>query len=419
MVVELAPHQLKAIDELSNGKVLTGGVGTGKTRTALGYFAIKNCGGEFRIDDGFDHVRGSMGPMLEPKDIYVITTARKRESLDWEEEAASFRISTDPSASISGIKLTVDSWNNIGRHAEVVDAFFVFDEQRLVGSGAWVKAFIKIAKKNDWIMLSATPGDTWMELIPIFVANGFYKNRTEFIREHVVFKKWSKFPKVERYLDTAKLYKLKSSILVDMPYERHTQRHVYQMVTEYDKALYDRITKDRWHIYEDRPLRDVAEMFSVARKLTGTDPSKAGAIMQLMEKHPRMIIFYNFDYELEDLRRLAELLQMPYAEWNGHKHQPVPEDNAWFYFVQYAAGNEAWNCIETDTVVFYSLTYSYKVQEQAKGRIDRLNTPFTKLYYYKLRTGSKIDQGIMKALARKQTFNEKTFADESGWELAA
>lgn len=405
MDIQLAPHQLKAIEEMDNGKVLTGGVGTGKSRTALGYFAIKECSGDFRING-----IGDTGPMLEPKDIYVITTARKRDSLDWEREAAMFSLSNDPDSSFAGIKLTVDSWNNVHLYADVVDAFFIFDEQRLVGSGIWVKNFLKIAKRNRWVMLSATPGDTWLDFIPLFVANGFYKNRTEFLREHVVFSTWSKFPKVDRYLGSARLFKLRDSILVDMPYERHTVRHVENKLTLYDKDKYDQVMKQRWHIYEDRPVRDVAEMFSVARRVCNTDPSKAGALMQLMEKHPRMIVFYNFDYELEDLRRLAELLRMPYAEWNGHKHQPVPEDNAWLYFVQYAAGNEAWNCIETDTVVFYSLNYSWKVMEQAKGRIDRLNTPFTDLHYYILRSGSSIEQGIMKALLTKQVFNEKDWA---------
>lgn len=409
MNVDLYPHQLKALNEIHNGSVLKGGVGTGKSRTALAYFFIKECNGRLIING-----KGELHPLQTPKDLYIITTAKKRDHKEWEGEAAAFGLSSDVSASFGGVKVTVDSWNNITEYTEVKNAFFVFDEQRLVGSGAWVKAFIRIAKANRWIMLSATPGDTWIDYIPIFVANGFYRNRTEFIRRHVVYNSFTKFPKVDRFVDTGHLEALRRRITVDMPYLRHTRRHVRNVIVNYDQLRFERVVKDRWNVYEERPIKDVVELFVVMRRVVNSDPDRLGAIMELLEKHPKLIIFYNFDYELEMLRVLGQSLMIQYAEWNGHKHEEIPKADTWLYFVQYTAGAEGWNCTETDTIVFFSLNYSYKLREQGMGRIDRLNTPFEDLYYYVLRSNSPIDNAIVKALATKQNFNERRFLGELG-----
>lgn len=402
MVVNLYPHQIDAVRELKNGSVLRGGVGTGKSRTALAYFLFKVCLGEVPING-----TSTYRPLERPRDLYIISTAKKRDNLEWSREAADFGLSTDRASSLGEVLVTIDSWNNIGNYADRQGAFFIFDEQRLVGSGAWVKAFLKIVKHNQWILLSATPGDTWSDYIPVFVANGFYKNRTEFITRHVVFSRFSKFPKVDRYVDTKHLERLRDEVLIEMPYASHTVRHVRNIIVEYDKALFDRVTKDRWHIYEDRPLKDVGEMFIVMRKLVNSDPSRLGAVMQLWEKHQRLIIFYNHNHELEALRTLAHILSAQVAEWNGHKHQEIPSEGKWLYLVQYTAGAEGWNCIATDAMLFYSLNYSYRVMEQAKGRIDRLNTPYKDLFYYILRSNSAIDNAIVRSLAGKRDFNEK------------
>jgi hypothetical protein len=380
--VTLYPHQEDALSRMHNGCVLWGGVGTGKSRTAMAYYHDNEA----------------------PKDVYVITTAKKRDSLDWIVEGANFGVGTEPDATLHGV-LTVDSWNNMSKYEEVRDAFFVFDEQRLVGSGSWTKSFLRIAKANRWILLSATPGDTWLDYIPVFVANGFYKNRTAFKREHVVYSSYSKFPKVEKYLGVRKLLDIRSKILVEMPYEQHTTREVHFVDMEFDCELFDKVWKRRWNVFENRPLKDVAEQYRVARKLVNTDPSRVGTIRSLLEKHDKLIVFYNFDYELELLRELSDVVTV--AEWNGHKHEQIPECRRWAYLVQYAAGSEGWNCIDTDAMVLYSLTYSYKHWHQAFGRIDRLNSPFVILHYYVLTSQSIIDKFILGSLRLKRNFNER------------
>lgn len=390
-MVELREHQKNAVEKLSNGKILWGGVGSGKSLTAVAYYMENE----------------------SPKDVYVITTAKKRDSLDWEGEFAKFGVGKSADSTVAGV-LVVDSWNNISKYKDVTDAFFLFDEQRLVGSGAWTKAFIKIAKGNRWLLLTATPGDTWLDYIPVFVANGFYKNRTEFKREHVIYNTYSKFPKVDRYVGTGTLIKHRSNLLVHMPYERHTTRHTVQVDVEHDTKLMEKVVKERWHVYEERPLRDVAELFAVMRKVANSDPSRLAALWESMKKHPKLIVFYNFNYELEILRSFASSTSTEIREWNGHKHEELPQSDRWLYLVQYTAGAEGWNCVETNATFFYSLNYSYKVWEQAYGRIDRLNTPFHDLYYYVLKSDAVIDKAIWRSLYTKKSFNERDFVEKKG-----
>jgi hypothetical protein len=379
--MDLYPHQKEAVQKLHNGSILWGGVGSGKSRVAVEYYMRNEA----------------------PKDIYIITTAKKRDSLDWEGEAARYGVGKAKDETVAGL-LTVDSWNNITKYTEVKHGFFIFDEQRLVGSGRWSKSFIQIAKHNNWIVLTATPGDTWLDYIPVFVANGFYKNRTQFKREHVVYNTYSKFPKVDRYIGVNRLTRLRNQILVDMPFESHTIRQTKDILVDYDKDLLNKALIDRWHVFEERPLRDIAELFLVMRKIVNSHPSRLETVRRLMLDHPRLIIFYNFNYELEILRGLKDSINV--SEWNGHKHEPIPESDRWVYLVQYVAGAEGWNCTTTDTVVFYSLTYSYKIWHQAHGRIDRLNTPFTNLNYYVLKSKSSIDKIISDTLKCKKSFNE-------------
>jgi len=384
---ELQPHQEVALRKLRNGAILWGGVGTGKSRVAIAYYLKHE----------------------SPRPIVVITTAKKRDSLDWKREASRKTIGTAEDATAHGV-LTVDSWNNLAKYVDHKDAFFVFDEQRLVGKGTWVKAFLKIAKNNHWIMLTATPGDTWIDYIPVFVANGYYKNRTEFIREHVVYKPFSKFPKVERFTGVNRLVRYRNEILVHMPYDKQTRRHEKTVQVDYDVELLETVVKNRWHVYEDRPIRDVTELFMVMRKVVNTHPSRLRAVKDLMKDHDKLIVFYNFDYELEILRELDLFVET--AEWNGHKHQELPEGDQWVYLVQYAAGAEGWNCTETDAIVFYSLTYSYKLWEQAHGRIERMNSPFLDLYYYTLRSNTVVDRVIWRSLKSKKSFNIKGFNEK-------
>lgn len=399
-MIELAGHQIEALKKMHNGCILRGDVGSGKSRTALAYYYFCVCGGKLIVNG-----KGSLGEMKTPRDLFIITTAKKRDDESWYDEAAPFGISTDEKTNPSNIDILVDSWNNIKKYTEVENAFFIFDEQRVVGSGAWVKAFYKIAKKNQWILLTATPGDTWADYIPVFVANGFYKNKTQFNTRHAIYDRYSKFPKVDHYIDTGILIKYRNQILVNMKDNRTTKEHHIEVPCQYNKELYKVIKKDRWNFYDKEPIEESGKLCYLERRVVNEDASRIVELTKLLEEHHRVIIFYNFDYELEILHNLCSVMMLPYSEWNGHKHEQLPEGDEWVYLVQYSAGCEAWNCITTNVIIFYSQNYSYKVMKQSAGRINRMNTPYKDLYYYHLRSYAPIDMAIKRALSLKRDFN--------------
>ena len=401
MNIELYDYQIDAVKQMKNGCILCGGVGSGKSRTSLAYYHIL-FGGQY----------SPFEKMTNPKDLYIITTAKKRDSLEWLDDMLIFGISDDSECSLYGndLKVVIDSWNNIGKYVDARNSFFIFDEQRLVGKGAWVKSFLKIAKANEWILLSATPGDTWMDYVPVFIANGFYRNRTEFNMKHVKWNPYSKFPQVDRYFDTGRLIRLRNKILVNMEFERHTVSHHNDIYCDYNQIIYKDVMRNRYDPITHEPFQNASGLCQALRKIVNSDETRITKVMEIVDSCQKAIIFYNYDYELDILKSCDYGEGFEIAEWNGHKHQEVPIGDKWVYLVQYNAGNEGWNCIRTDTIIFYSNNYSYKVMVQAAGRIDRLNTPFTDLHYYHLKSRAGIDLAIDKALRQKKNFNEGKFA---------
>lgn len=382
MTVQLDKGQLNAIANMKNGCILCGGVGSGKSRTALMYYHEN-----YMVD----------------RELYIITTAKKRDTNEWEDEIMAFD-------DIDLNRVHIDSWNNIKKYTNVMGAFFMFDEQRVVGYGAWTKAFLRITKLNKWVLLSATPGDTWLDYLPVFIANGFYKNKTEFVRRHVIYNRYTKFPKIDKYVETGRLVKLRNDILVKIDYRKSTMAHHFPVICKYDKEFYKLTIKERYDFIKGEPLRDMSALCYLLRRIVNSDPDRIEEVEKIVKEYPKTIIFYNFDYELDLLRSMGNRAGYYVAEWNGHKHMPIPDLPQWIYLVQYTAGAEGWNCIDTNVIIFYSQNYSYKTMVQAAGRIDRRNTPYDDLYYYHVKSNSSIDIAIAKALNRKKNFNERGFA---------
>lgn len=402
MGLQLYDGQKQAIEKLGNGKILNGDVGSGKSRTSLAYFYKKECKGKLPTGDG-----GSFGPMRDPKDLYIITAAVKRDNGEWDSELALFSLSTEEG--VGPIDVHVDSWNNVEKYVGVKGAFFIFDEQHLVGTGAWVKAFYKIAKANRWIVLTATPGDQWKDYAAIFIANGFIKNITAFRRRYCVFSPYTDYPKIERYVNTSELEKMRNQVLVKMPDVKRATKHFSVIKVGYDKELYDIVDKNVWDIWHGEPAQNASALCYALRRIVNRDHRRLVAVHDILKNHHKLIVFYNFDFELNGLVKFAEDIGVPYAQYNGHLHQPLPEGERWLYFVNYGSGQEAWNCTETDTIVFYSNNYSWRTMHQAAGRIDRMDTPFSDLYYYQLESDSDLDKAISASIKKKKQFNEKTW----------
>ena len=406
MSIVLNEEQINAVYKMKNGCILCGDVGSGKSRTSLAYYYIRN-GGNLRTGCR----------MRDPKDLYIITTARKRDTFEWELEFPYFLLDKDGKDTPYKHKIVIDSWNNIQKYSKVKDAFFIFDEQRVVGKGPWVTSFIAISRANEWILLSATPGDKWEDYIPVFVANGFYRNRTEFCMEHIIWKSFRNYHQVDGYRNTGRLLRLRRNILVDIPVTKKTVPHHNDVEVSYDISMYKDVLRNHWDPYKDEPIETASQFCYILREVVNSSNSRQLAVMEIFEEHPRVIIFYNYDYEMDILKNIYYGKNVEVAEWNGHKHQPIPECDSWVYLVQYNAGSEGWNCVRTDTIIFYSQSYSYKTMVQSSGRIDRMNTPYRDLYYYHLKSKSGIDLAISKALSKKKKFNEDGFAKDHKFKI--
>ena len=405
MTVVYRPEQIQAVRQLQNGSILAGGVGSGKTLTSLAWYLTSVCNAaSFKKGGSLAKKKVKGSPTL-----YVITTAKKRDSLEWEEEAARLGLSTDPACSFTGSSIVVDSWNNIGKYSDREHAVFFFDEQRASGSGRWVKEFLKITRKNAWLLLSATPGDVWMDYLPVFMAHGFFRTRTEFMEDHVIFDRFAKYPKVKRYIGEAKLQRLRRSILVEMPVERHTTRERETVYCGYDRDLYKWVVKNRMDPWTEEPLRDAGGVCRILRKVVSDNDWRSEQAKRILSSNERVIVFYNYNYELDRILAVAESLGLPTAQWNGHRHDAIPAEPRWVYICQYTSAAEGWNCTSTDTVLFWSLNYSWRVTEQCEGRIDRLNTPYSRLKYYFLESKSSIDEAVRRSLNSKRVFNERAF----------
>ena len=380
-MIKLRLYQEEALDSMYDGCVLNGGVGSGKTITSLAYYLKCH----------------------RSKKLHIITTAMKRDTHDWEDEGA-----------VIGIHdMIVDSWQSIKKYKDVKNAFFIFDEQKVLGNGTWVQSFLTITKNNAWVLLSGTPGDNWIAYIPLFIANGWYRNRTDFLEQHVEYDRFSKFPKIKKYHNINKLEFYKNKLLVNMVIKRNTIRNEEIVYCHYDKTDYDIVLKKRWNIFSEKPIKTNAEVVQCLRKVCGVDADRIFTTLDYILNNPRLIIFYNYNYELEILKSLCEENTIPYYERNGYKHDPVPTGPEWVYLVQYNSGCEGWNCITTDTILFYSQNYAYWVMEQAMGRIDRMNTKFIDLRYITLSTKSPIDTAIRTAILKKKKFNENVYIKHS------
>lgn len=379
-MIELYPYQRKAVDRLHNGSVLCGKVGSGKSLTGLFYYM------ENHID----------------KPLYIITVAKKRNDREWHRDFEAL-----------GIDGVVDSWNNIEKYTDVKDAFFIFDEQRAIGYGKWGMAFIHIARKNNWIMLTATPGDVWMDWMCIFIANNFYRNKTDFVDQHVEYNPYSKFPQIRRYHKTDKLERFRKYLAVPMQDFRTTKLNRKYINADFDKDLYQTVVKTRFNPYTKEPIMNASEFTQVLRRIINTSERRRIHAKQEIMTRDKVIVFYNYTYELDILKEICQELDRAYYQWNGQKHEAIPDAETWVYLVQYTAGAEGWNCITTDTILFYSLNYSYRIMEQSEGRINRVNTSFENLYYVYLKSPASIDDAIERSIRSKKKFNERNWVEST------
>lgn len=388
MAVTFKDYQKRAINQMHNGCILCGGVGAGKSLTSLGYI---------------DKVYPS-------GTVYIITPARKRNTGEWFDDIRK--------NDMDETRFVVDSWNNLSKYKDVKDAFFLFDEQKVSGKGTWAKSLIRIAKSNQWILLSATPGDTYDDYATVLIANGFVRNRTTWYDEYCVTKSQPFFHIVDH----------KNKDVIDMMIRRIFIKMDYQS----DKKRIERVIPIQARSAGEEkeilmthkapgaqmPFTTFAAAIAYVRMNCYDKSKKTEALRKIIEKHKKIIVFYNFLSEKLEIERAAIDANVTINFYNGQRHDPIPDTDEWVYGVQYNSGAEAWNCITTNAMVFYSPNYSYKTMEQAHGRIDRVNSPYECLYYYMLLNELNIDNKVMNALSSKKDFNEKMLEEERTWNVS-
>lgn len=407
--VNLRQFQHECVQALRSGKVLAAGVGAGKSIMALYWYVTKCC--TVRTSH---NANGELFQIMPGSpDLVIITTAKKRDNHEWDDELYRYALHQGENSKKMGrVHVTIDSWNNITKYVDT-SAVFIFDEQRAIGSGAWSKAFVRIARRNPWVMLSATPADTWSDWCPIFVADGFYRNRTEFFRRHAVYSRYTKYPRIDRWIDEDYLNRCRDRVLVTCEVPRETERVVHQLTCAYDKETVRKAMKTRWNPETEEPFLNATELCFYLRRVIDTDPTRLSYAAHVVRDHRKVIIFYTLRAELEQILKLEEVTGVPVYQYNGGRHDDLPQGNSWVYAVQFQAGSEGWNCTSCNTVLYWSLPYSYKQAEQAAGRIDRLDTSYKTLNYYIMRSFAPLDLGIIRALRNKENFNASGFLRSS------
>ena len=404
----LKPFQENCLERLSTGKVLAADTGAGKSIMSLAWYLSKECASdEHSLKSGakaWTLYHGS-------PDLYIITTPKKRDSEEWESDLSKFNLVKGRNSKEMGeVNIFIDSWNNIKKYTEIKNSVFIFDEQRAVGSGTWAKSFVKIAKQNHWIMLSATPGDTWSDWCPLMIAKGYYPNRTAFFNKHAVYNPYVKYREIIRWDNTDELEYYRSKMLVTCRMEKKTTRHFEEVIADCsNKYEVKRAYKERTNPKTGEPFKSASELCAYTRNIINTDPTRSAVGLKIIQMYDRIIIFYTLTDELEGIKWACNKAGRKMYFYNGEIHDQVPTGNNWAYIVQYTAGSEAWNCTTCNAMLFWDLTYSYKQFKQATGRIDRLNTPYSDLYYYAIRSYMPLDLAIRRALREKKDFNSRGF----------
>lgn len=152
------------------------------------------------------------------------------------------------------------------------------------------------------------------------------------------------------------------------------------------------------------------------RQLCGQyNPAKLEAFRDLVEStNDRLIVFYNFNDELEKLSRIAWENHRPVAVVNGKQKDLLPYENApdSITFIQYQAGAMGLNLQKANKIVYFTPPLSSELFEQSKKRIHRIGQEKTCFYYYLTCKGS-IEEKIYRTLAMRRDYTDKLFEESN------
>lgn len=150
------------------------------------------------------------------------------------------------------------------------------------------------------------------------------------------------------------------------------------------------------------------------RQLCGQyNQEKLEAFRDLVEStNDRLIVFYNFNAELEKLWDIANECNKPVSVVNGKERDTFnyTRDENSITFIQYQAGAMGLNLQKANRIIYYTPPLSSELFEQSKKRIHRIGQGKTCFYYYLTCKGS-VEEKIYKTLAMRKDFTDKLFEE--------
>lgn len=149
-----------------------------------------------------------------------------------------------------------------------------------------------------------------------------------------------------------------------------------------------------------------------ARQLCGAySNEKLKAFTDLVEStNDRLIVFYNFNNELEQLKYVCDALERPYSVVNGTDKDLYAYDNfnGSITLIQYQAGAMGLNLQKANKIIYFTPPLSSELYEQSKKRIHRIGQQFSCFYYNLICTGS-VEEKIYKTLEMRKDYTEALF----------
>ena len=140
---------------------------------------------------------------------------------------------------------------------------------------------------------------------------------------------------------------------------------------------------------------------------------KLEAFSDLVEStQDRLIVFYNFNEELEQLKRIAEEHERPVSEVNGHVKDLDAYENKSdsITLIQYQAGAMGLNLQKANKIIYFTLPTMSELFEQSKKRIHRIGQKDTCFYYLMVCNGS-IEEEILQTLEMRKDYTDDLFRE--------
>ena len=204
---------------------------------------------------------------------------------------------------------------------------------------------------------------------------------------------------------------MKTEEVIDLPEQIHQTIKV-PTAKEYRKFRKDCICMvDGSELVGDTTLTKML----YERQLCGQySKDKLQAFQELLEStNDRLIVFYNFNAELEALKGICDSVERPYSVVNGESKDlyAYEHESGSITLIQYQAGAMGLNLQKANKIVYFTPPLSSELFEQSKKRIHRVGQSKTCFYYY-LTCGGSIEEKIYRTLAMRKSYTEALFESE-------